>query len=619
MLHFLIEVGQYAQEAAIRDSLGGAIQRIDALNSQPIQSIEVSGVGVLAWVAHSAEVLAPARPVAESLEGVTLYAGLPLSTDGEGSASNASNLGSELRQEATHLEGAFVLARANVAVRRFEIVNDFLGFCQLYQAECSGRRIFSTSVNAIANRLAPSDIDAHAAAEYCISGWVMGDRTLHPAVTVVPPATSIVIDNRGRITRDQYYAAEELLRRKPKRPLDDGRIDELRRALEAIIRSASRSAKELFCPVTAGRDSRLLVGLTMSAGIKAKYFTTQTETSPDVVLGRQIANKYKLDYELRETPATRIAAEYDHLVSQLDAQTDGLRAIDAIRYLAAQPDVPESVPALLNGHGGEVCRGYYATTSGLMPGATLSRILSATAYRINSCRRDHFLLPSAVAHLRNHLESQAQKWLAMGFHPIDVPDLFYAYDRVRRWAGTHRRVFESAHSVVAPLVSRPFFEASFAHSARARCTEPLHFRLLANIDVDLHGMPFEKGTWPHQNPTLRFAERLLKRPVTFLFRTRNRRRQTTRPAGTVHKTVSGWINDLHATILDSRLEDIRQFNLDQTSSPVWGFVDRRAFDTLTRRSEDCAQRRKIAASILAVNSVNYYRQFSLSTGLGGLP
>ena len=609
MLHFLVEIAPDVDASAVRAALGEAVRGIPAIADQPLSSFDVPGVGAVAWVAHADRVLAPCAPVHETAEQVTLFSGLPLSTDGSGSARSARNLQDDLFAHAARLEGAYVLVRGDRAAGKLEIVNDFIGFCQLYQADHAGRTWLATTAAAIAGRMAPSDVDPLACADFCTTGWVMGDRTLDPRIKAVEGGTHLAIDTDRKIQRRRHCTTGQFAHQSVRNRLGEDEIRELRESLQQIVKSAASSASQFLCPITAGRDSRLLVGLTISTGVKTEYFTTQSETSPDVIIGRQLAAEFDLDYEVRETPVAGIAERFPQLAERLNAQTDGLRAMDAIRYLAAQPDAPSHTPVLLNGHGGEICRSFFASTKALLPGASLANVLDGVMGRM-MMHRGEMLRREAKEHLHRHLQSEAEKWIAMGFRTGDVPDLIYGFDRVRRWAGTHRRVFEPAQNVVAPLVSRPFFDAAFRYSARARLTEPLHYRLMKAIDPRLHSITFEKGGWPLQNGGLLVASRLIKHAMLPILRARYRRKQRQRTAGQPHAKVAGWIDDLHASLVESHLATLREFNLDQQDSPVWEFVDRQEFDTITK-STDPAQRRRLANTILIINNIHFQRQRQL--------
>jgi len=175
---------------------------------------------------------------------------------------------------------------------------------------------------------------------------------------------------------------------------------------------------------------------------------------------------------------------------------------------------------------------------------------------------------------------------------------------------------ESAYSLVAPLVSRPFYDAAFRHAPRWRLAEPLHYRLLKSIDPALHALPFEKGGWPQQNANLLVASRLLERLLLPVTRARKRWNQHQRAADQPHRHVSGWIDDMHANLLQANLATIRQFNLDQVNSPVWDFVDRQEFESLTGNSADLARRKKLANTLLTINTIHFQRQRQLEVGKG---
>ena len=558
----------------------------------------IEGVGCLSWIAHAPDKLLPSRPVCRDQNTTTLYAGLPLAKDGVSDFHDAENLRGGLHECAAKASGAFILVRADERRREFEIANDFLGFCQLYTASQDGNRLYSTSVAALAELVPATEIDPLAASEFCSIGWVAADRTLHPEVKVCPGGLHVVVRQSGEIEERQRFSIGSL-ESQGRRRISEPSYATVATALKNTVASSSR-AGTLYCPITAGKDSRLMVALCLEAGASARYFTTQSETSPDVILGRQIAERFGLDYELQETLPGDISERFSPLLDQLSRQTDGMRAIDAIRYLAAQPATPDKISILLNGHGGEICRVFYGVTRSMSPFASVDSIVGSLASSVLNKRRA-MLLPEGEAHIRGYLQRCAGQWLDGGFSKHDIPDLFYLWERVRRWAGTHRRAFESAYSVVAPMVCEEYATETYRLSAQKRFTEPMHYQLLKRLSPELHGLPFEKDSWRPQNPELHLASR-------FYQRFRAKRESARDPQTGAFATVHDWLNDFHLQLLERHLPTVRSLSLDQASSPLWNYVSRPAFERLTRPDTPRTSLAKNAVALHLVNSVHWYRQ-----------
>ena len=75
-----------------------------------------------------------------------------------------------------------------------------------------------------------------------------------------------------------------------------------------------------------------------------------------------------------------------------------------------------------------------------------------------------------------------------GFPAEDVPDVYYTYEQIRRWAGADLRKYLPTAEVVAPFCGRAYMRAAFQFDALHRWTEPLHYQMLRMLDRRLHRM-----------------------------------------------------------------------------------------------------------------------------------
>jgi asparagine synthase (glutamine-hydrolysing) len=191
-----------------------------------------------------------------------------------------------------------------------------------------------------------------------------------------------------------------------------------------------------------------------------------------------------------------------------------------------------------------------------------------------------------------------------GFSPLDALDLFYAYDRVRRWAGTNHRKMSPICDPFAPFCTRPYVEAAFSLPARYRYSEPVHYQLIGRLAPELQAIPFNKGSWRSQHPIMNLASWLIDRSAgqaCAAIRSRSTRRQGAKrvplpqPSG-------------QAVWLEARRSWLRQICLDQPYSPLWNFVDRSMFEHITAPGTHPAERTSRTEGLYAVATLFAYAQ-----------
>jgi asparagine synthase (glutamine-hydrolysing) len=193
-----------------------------------------------------------------------------------------------------------------------------------------------------------------------------------------------------------------------------------------------------------------------------------------------------------------------------------------------------------------------------------------------------------------------------GFAPVDVPDVFYTYQRVGRWGGNNARRVMPIGDLFSPYCSRPFVEAAFAMSALQRYTQPLHYSLTCLLAPELHSLPSERGPWRSQRPylnllrsygasLLRDARRIARRRIPNVLRHLKPKKSSKR-SPTFDR--SGWFEAKH--------EQVREICLDQDNSLLWSFVDRSMFERIMSPTTDPAERSRHKAVLYNIATLFYY-------------
>ena len=82
-------------------------------------------------------------------------------------------------------------------------------------------------------------------------------------------------------------------------------LSELAESLTRMTAAAAGAVRPLTCPLTAGRDSRVLISLLLAAGIEPDCYTTGHPGELDVEVSRALAEQLDLPYRVQtpEVPA----------------------------------------------------------------------------------------------------------------------------------------------------------------------------------------------------------------------------------------------------------------------------------------------------------------------------
>src|SRR5262249_49912319 len=211
-----------------------------------------------------------------------------------------------------------------------------------------------------------------------------------------------------------------------------------------------------------------------------------------------------------------------------------------------------------------------------------------------------------------------EECLDEGFEPLDLPDIFYADERVRRWAGNCVRETLPIGDRFRFLCTRQFAEAAFSVPAIRRYSEPLHYELTKCLSPKLHGMPYEhpwRSQWPAVILGKAAASAWIKKAWTRMPGNRIRRRLTQAFAKLRRSPDHVPMYD-QARWLEAKREQVREVCLEQSDSLIWSFVNRSFFDQLMSAKTDAKEREACHVLLYAIATIFYYemaeKTFALS-------
>jgi asparagine synthase (glutamine-hydrolysing) len=233
------------------------------------------GEGAFAASVHTAtQAAAPRRYVWQSEEQVTIYDGCPVDRTGSFPAHDAETLSSHWDRLPEVLEGQFAVVRLTGDPPGIELLIDWLGVAQVYYVHHGNMWLVSNSVGLISRIVDASAWDPLGVSLFLSVGFVGGDRTLRRDVRVIPGGEHWQWQQDSIEPRRQAYypVSKPASQREEPTPLAR-HLEQLADQLTGICRNLGQRFGELECPLTGGRDSRLLAALLISGGIPAKYFT----------------------------------------------------------------------------------------------------------------------------------------------------------------------------------------------------------------------------------------------------------------------------------------------------------------------------------------------------------
>jgi hypothetical protein len=151
----------------------------------------------------------------------------------------------------------------------------------------------------------------------------------------------------------------------------------------------------------------------------------------------------------------------------------------------------------------------------------------------------------------------------------------------------------------SPFITKSFIEAAFSIPAQNRYTEPIHYNLIHLLTPELHGFPFDKGTWLSQKPAdhlvALYKKRILnkfQRLQSKLLRNGSELNKSTRKPHTYQTDMfdpQEWY--------EAKREQVRELCLDSKKSIIWDLVNRPLFEKILTPSTDTQELAQFGAYV----------------------
>ena len=364
----------------------------------------------------------------------------------------------------TRAEGNFAIAVWDQREQTAFLLSDRLGLRPLYYAQQGRSLLWASKVRPLLEHPdVPVDVNPVALAELLAYEYVLGDKTLVRAVSLLPPATLLTC-REGQVTLRRYWR----LQYAPQPMTLDEAIEAFVSTLERAVDRAAAAPAKVGVPLSGGVDSRTLLALIDPAHQPVDAFTFGFPWSQDVLSARQVARRLGAAHHV----AWSEAAYLPQWAPQGVRNTDGMVSCRHYHICQIVPAMASRVNIALDGIGGGLYRGESRVRNCLpaamdgKAGNPAAMIQEAIAGIYNTGVK--FAELSAVCHgpASNHLEEASRAslqdvWRDSGGADEDVRDRLDALqlrERIRRFANHGSFNVRSRLEVRMPYLSAAMIE-----------------------------------------------------------------------------------------------------------------------------------------------------------------
>jgi len=535
------------------------------------------------------EAASPRRYVTKGENQVVFYSGLPINSNGGFAAHNSEALSSNWEQLTESLEGMFCIVRAQDNPSQLEIITDIVGMEQAFCFRKNGLWLMSNSVQLIERVAGNQALDPVGVSLYVGMDWVGGDHTLKSDIKVIPGGQLWSWREGDNEPRKISYYSPSKLACLPKRKLKPSFYKQVSDDIFQTLSVLSRNFENINCALTGGRDSRLAAVFFIYGGLPVQYYTFGETSGTDAKIAQQISEAFNLNYKLISVTSSDVLKNWDEICRQIVLQGDGMASIDlAASILACLNMNKDHLYIDVGGTGGELAKGFYSRPN-LDLFMNRFDIGKMKNYMANIIARDYggIIRREAVEITRNHVNSFVEQYTDLGIAPIDIPDVFFLYSRLRRRRGSNKRVYMQYQDFFTPYITRSFIEAVFSMPATQRYTQPLHYNIIRLLSPELHSLPFDSGHWKSQKSAMhliKFYRNMIsgkaRRKISSMTGTHS---QPKKLSPKMHTATDMFDN---VVWFKEKREQLRELCLDQNNSLIWDFVNRSLFDKITSPNAD---------------------------------
>jgi hypothetical protein len=586
-----------AREVDVEGAVAAAAAAFPQLEGHEVHTGR-SADGRLAFAAasHPAELAGKRRYSARSDGAVTLFDGLPVHREGRFDACDAAVLDAHWRQAPGSLEGIFVALRIDLDAVEVECLTDPVGMAKAFLLRDASGWLLSNSVEAVAALTGLRSPDSLGVSALISLGWPVGRSLLEGVRSLAAGGLHTLTPERH--DERPHLTAEMVAPRNNAHRI--GGAAELADRLRTTTTAAVSATAEISCPLTAGRDTRVLLALMLSLGERdVDYYTSGLPGEPDVEIARRLAHEVGVPHRLITPEVPREASRWTEITARFAAQTDGMATLHGISDHIDHGEEPAPLGLKIWGPGGEIARagniGMLIPFVSQVPGLRSSWEAQKRTLETKTSTLGGVVRGEAVEATRRYLREFADRRRAEGWRAREVLEAYYAFERVRNWASTGVRRVSGATDLFSPFVSRDFYEYAFSLSSGERYVEAAHYRLLTVLSEQLRDLPFEKP-WKPQRPHLApaLAVRGIADAAIGRVRAAARRGEAMKAEGL----------DFGRAWLEAGIEQHLELCASVPQSPLWDYIDRGRLEAVLSGPADA--RRPLAEGLCAVLTPFWY-------------
>ena len=491
--------GERSVDAGAADgALRRLLERLPFFPGRPVETWTApSGALAAAWISHGPEQTGGVGYVHAEDARLALFSGRPVLWTGEREADGRGPLDPAFYLDpaeswADSLDGRFAAARYDDADRMLEVVSDAMGGYPIYEAHAGGVRWTSNNAELLRDLIAGTQLDPAVVAPVIGGGWSLSGDPVWVGVRRVTYGCVRRLRPGAPASRAEMMPVAQIV------PMLGAGFDPARAAAvlaETVRALADWPMRPSVVPVTGGRDSRVVLGAALSAEIRFESTTGGDEASPDVQVGRRLAEAGGVPHSiLEDDPHGSVWDDWRRAAAIVDMTSSGTASLaDAAGF----PLGPREGSLVLwhSGQGGEIARAYYGTGVGLGRDGLVQRLMRS--FLGQRPGRSDVLSDMGRELVREQIGGWVGDQLASGIAPVDVPDMFYLQRRMGTWAGPSHGCVEFVRDTTSPLWSRRLLPDELGLPAAERARHLFHLRVLELLAPELVPVPFEdRRPWP---------------------------------------------------------------------------------------------------------------------------
>ena len=390
------------------------------------------------------------------------------------------------------LDGQFALLRYDAEAATVTLASDPLGMFGLFLAERDGLVYASTSALALAHHLraAPSRLGLHT---YLVLGYHCGWRTSWEGIERLEGGMALQFGPH-RQRRARYWRLQ--VDRSVRRLGIAASVDRCIESSSEAVRIAGGGRDLVWCDLTGGMDTRVLVLLASAARLRLTTTTSGKESDVDARLGRRIAAVGGWDWRLISLPETWPGMLPERLGEAVGWGDGALEATQLAEVLWGHQVKAEQASGVLNGGGGEHFSSWawqheYGR-SGRSGPTNLDMWVRVRMPRsvVSTSVLTHDPTPEVMADLRARMEPVIEPYLDEP-RAVQADVLYMCKDT------GHFGAFASAAAgrvdLLLPFYSRGSITTAVSVNPRYRFGRGLSRRLIERLDPSVAAIPTNEG------------------------------------------------------------------------------------------------------------------------------